>query len=197
MKKPYVLIFLAAIIGLWMSSAVWADNVALNKVVTLHGTYSGGDPACVVDGYFPPRGTAWNVNSLYTNRSDRFEVSLTIDLGGVYTIDSLIVQGDDNDAFRLSYWDGSAWQTAWDVPNYDAYGWGQQCRPNPADTTEKFFLSAPITTNELMFKATSGDTGWSVSEIQAFGSPVPLPGAVWMFGYGLMRLVGLRRFRKS
>ena len=38
--------------------------------------------------------------------------------------------------------------------------------------------------------------GWAVHDGNV-GSPVPLPGAVWLLGSGLLGLVGLRRFRKS
>ena len=107
----------------------------------------------------------------------------------------MIVQADDNDAYRVEYWTGTAWQSAWEVPNYDAYGWGLQTRPNPDNNTEKYLLPSPITTDKLRFMATSGDNCYSVSEIQAFGTLVPLPASVLLLGSGLAGLAGVRRWR--
>jgi hypothetical protein len=41
--------------------------------------------------------------------------------------------------------------------------------------------------------------GWGprVVELDAFAAPIPIPGAVWLLGSGLLGLAGLRRFRKS
>jgi len=35
--------------------------------------------------------------------------------------------------------------------------------------------------------------GGGLNELQAYGQPVPIPGAVWLLGSGLIGLVGLRR----
>ncbi len=174
-----------------------ADNVALNKPLTFNGTFNGGTDGRVVDGIFMPRGTVWTSGTAYWNG---LAPNIVIDLQGIYTIDSMIVQADDNDAYRVEYWNGSTWQTAWNVPNYDAYGWGLQTRPNPANDAEKYFLPSPITTNKLRFMAASGDNGYSVSEIQAFGAiAVPIPVSFLLLGSGLAGLCawGRGRVRKS
>jgi hypothetical protein len=74
---------------------------------------------------------------------------LTINLNGPYTIDSLIAQADDNDAYKLYYWNlgSSNWDLAWYVPAVG--GWGLQTRPNASNDSEKYLLPAPIVTNKF------------------------------------------------
>jgi len=173
-----------------MSAAV---NVALNKTVTLSGTTHGAAASTLVDGVFRPRGTGWTSGTVYWNGTSPY---VEIDLGGTFQIESFIAQADDNDAYTIKYRDVNTytWKTAWDVPNYDAYGSGMQTRPNPANDAARYMLSAPITTDMLRFCAASGDNSYSVSEIQAYGtSPVPLPAAIYLLGPGLLGLWRIRR----
>ena len=108
--------------------------------------------------------------------------------------DEFIVQADDNDAYVLSYWDlaSSDWIVAWDVPNYDVNpdpdNWGMQTRPNPDDNTDLHVLASIITTNALKFEGNMDDSDglFAVSEIQAFGTPVP--NGVSLFSSALLML---------
>jgi len=195
MKLLRIFLGLALILGVALLPAVgFGDtNVALGKTVTLSGT-SGGVASLVVDGNFMSRGTQWQIGSVWWYGTAAF---VDIDLGASYNITSFIVQADDNDSYRVSYWHNDNWVSAWEVPNYDAYGWGLQTRPNPDNNSERYFLPTVISTDKLRFTATGGDGSYSVSELQAYGAPVPLPGAVWLLGSGLLGLAGWRRFRKG
>lgn len=176
MRKP--VFFVVIIAFLLLPSLVGAAaNVALNKPLTYDGSFGGGTDGRAVDGVFMARGTQWQTGSLWwSGLSPKF----IIDLQGTFVIDSLIVQADSNDIYRVEYWNGSSWQTAWEVPNFDAYGTGLQTRPNPNDNTEKYYLPTPIVTNKLRVYAILGDNLYSVSEIQAFGTPASSPGAAFI-----------------
>lgn len=166
-------------------------NIALNKPVTLNGIFfTGGwggglvvSADTVVDDIFfagPPPLNQWDKGPVWWDSSgDNTGQSIVIDLEGVYAIESLIVQADDNDAYILYYWDlvSEDWVVAWNVPNYDevGWGWGMLTRPNPDDDTERYMLASTITTSALKIEGNMSDTGdslFAVSEIQAFGSPV-------------------------
>lgn len=162
--------------------AATVTNVALNSNVTLNGSFFGSgwgsgwtvSKDTIVDGTFLPRSNQWDRGPVWWDSRDGQSRSIDINLNGVYKIESLIVQADDNDAYILKYYDlnSNTWQTAWNVPNYDGYGWGMQTRPIPSNDNERFILSSPITTNALKIEGNmgSGDRLFSVSEIQAFGS---------------------------
>ncbi|MCP5521273.1 MAG: hypothetical protein H7A46_06965 [Verrucomicrobiales bacterium] len=165
-----------------------ASNVTLNKPVTLNGSFftSGGTyypgytspAATVTDGLFVPAGTVWYGGTIWWTEGDSPGATVEIDLLGTFTIESLVVQADDNDAYLLEYYDpqDGLWKTAWDVPNADFVNgvnvFGMQTRPNPQDETEQYILPAPIIASALRFSGKvppQSDGAFSVSEIQAYG----------------------------
>ena len=153
------------------------DNIALGKSVTLYGTF-GTDPgpwtsespvpaASLTDGVFLNETHQWDLDSVWWNGSAHPEDYAQIDLGGAYTISGFTVQADDNDTYRIQYRVGDGdWQTAWEVPAIASWGL----------VTRTTTLSEPIVADALRFTATSGDSYYSVSEIQAIGVAVPEPG---------------------
>lgn len=154
-------------------------NVAGNKPVTLAGGpfFNGhgatASPSTIVDGVFFPAGTQWDQGSVWWDAHSSSGQYITIDLGSACLITSLIVQADDNDAYRVYYWDiaASTWKIAWDVPNSDgAIETGMVTRPNAADDTERYVLPAPVVTNALRVEGvvSESDKWFSVSEVQAF-----------------------------
>ena len=141
-----------------------------------------------IDGVFQPEFQQWNDHSFWWDADpsvNSTEVTYTINLDQAYTFDRFVVQADDNDTYQLEYWNGSAWQDAYDVPTLPSFGL----------RTRDSGQLAPITTTALLFHATGGDNYFGVSEIQAFAVvPEPATWATAILGFGLAG-AALRRRR--
>ncbi len=215
MKKSYLAVAaVIAVLAFAVSARADVMNVALGKSVSLHGGpfFTGGwgggltvSPQTVVDGVFLPRNTQWDQGAVWWDSTDLADRWIEIDLGEKYVIESVVVQADDNDAYKLLYWKNpttGSWELLWDVPNYDVVpdssSWGMQTRPNPLDDTERYNLPSPVVTDALMFMGNmqDGDRLFAVSEIQVYGSPVPEASTLMLFGSGLSGLLFYARKRR-
>jgi len=150
-------------------------NVALNKPVTLNGAFPSYSGLCgttppqpsasiLTDGIFFPEATCYQSGIYWNNQPN----TIDIDLQGLFTLTSAIVQADDNDIYTLQYRDtGGVYHTWWNVP--PAGSFGLITRPNSADQTQQQSLPAVAATGLRFFApAGSGDGEFAVSEIQAF-----------------------------
>jgi hypothetical protein len=145
-------------------------NLAQGKAVTaLAGsTFQGVSPATLVDGSFLARGQGWTNETVYWSGTSSV---MEINLGATYSLAAARVQADDNDAYRIEYFDAanSSWNVLWDVPNYDnRFGGGMVTRPDypTTDTNPWYEMPQRISTDRVRFRAVSGDNNYSISEIQ-------------------------------
>jgi hypothetical protein len=190
-----------------------AVNVALGKDVTLlagggASFFTGGWGAgqtvpgsTVTDGLFLPRSSQWDQGAVWwdATNAQQGQQGILINLGGTFTLESLIVQADDNDGYLLYYGSGgldAAGTLLWDIPAVG--GWGMQTRPDPSDDTRRLVLPTPVVAEWLLICGNNavGDRLFSVSEVQAYGtSAVPEPGSMVLLGIGLAGLAFRGRLR--
>jgi hypothetical protein len=140
-----------------------------------------------VDGVFEPEGQQWNNSSFWWDEDptvNRGPVTYTVNLDAIYQLNRFVVQADDNDSYLLEWWDGGAWQTAWNIPAVFTFGL----------VTRDSGLITPVTTDRLRFTATGGDAYYAISELQAFAVPEPATWALMLAGFGLAG-AALRRGR--
>jgi len=173
----------------WISTTGWMGTLRASS-----GWESGASlasQASIVDGAFLPESTQWNSGSWWWDADasvNSAPVVTVIALNDSYALNSFSVQADDNDTYRIEYWDGAAWQLAWDVPVQPSWGL----------TTRTSGLLPSITTNQLRFTATGGDNFYAVAEIQAFGSitravPEPETYALMLAGLAAVGFVARRK----
>ncbi|NRR30356.1 PEP-CTERM sorting domain-containing protein [Oxalobacteraceae bacterium] len=196
MKKTIAI----ALTCLAAAGSAFADtNVALNGTVTVAGSGIGqspgwGDgvlaaPSSVTDGLFLPTNTQWNLGTVYWTGSYGAD-SVTIDLLQAASVNSLYLQADNNDDYRVQYRDtANVWHDLVTISPHRSVGMDYGSAA----------LGAPVLASAFMITAVGGDGAFSVSEFQAFGSAVPEPETYAMLGagLGLMAFAARRKQRKA
>ncbi|MFH1148062.1 MAG: hypothetical protein V1736_10205 [Pseudomonadota bacterium] len=190
------------ILFLILCSASLAQAATINPVgISETGTYHN-DSNLMIDGYLPPEGTHWQSSfCVYWNGTTP---AFVIDFGSPFDLQDIKFSVDNNDDYAIDYsLDGSNWSNL--VIILSSYG-NIAVSPGGMDTMSSISTGpeyipqldfAPRQAQYLKVYATGGDNMYSIAELQSYGDPVPIPGAVYLLGSGLVGLVGLRRQRNK
>lgn len=194
MSARFVLAVLVGQLGLAVA-VCRAENVALDKPVTLNGTFgvirspsSWPDASVhpvaagstITDGVFVGNGTEWQTGTVWWDATmpGSTSNSIDIDLQGEYQITGVTIEADNNDNYEVEYHNlaTNAWQP-WVYA--DAYATnGMLTRAGSV---------GPIVTDAFRIYGFNGDGYYSVSEFQAEGTAVPLPATL---PAGLLLILG-------
>jgi hypothetical protein len=176
---------LAVLVGQFAIAAAVcrAENVALDKAVTLNGTFgvirspsSWPDASVhpvaaastITDGVFVGNGTEWQTGTVWWDATQPGSTSnsIDIDLQGEYQITGVTIEADNNDNYGIEYRDPAtnAWQ-----PWVYAYSYNYNGMLTRSGSV------GPIVTDAFRIYGYNGDGYYSVSEFQAEGTAVPLP----------------------
>ncbi|RXK84788.1 PEP-CTERM sorting domain-containing protein [Chlorobaculum sp. 24CR] len=147
--------------------------------VTGTGTYNN-NVSLLTNGAIPAEGTGWtnNTNVYWNGLTPTF----TFQFNSVYSVDDMLIQVDNNDSYRIDYsLNGSDWSSLYTIAASSGnIGWGM----DTFNQTEINFT--PVNAKYLRVYATGGDNSYAISEVQAFGTPVPEPTTLTLLGTGVL-----------
>jgi hypothetical protein len=188
MKK--ILLLLAA---LFLASTAFSQIAAVGATGT--GTFTNS-PSLLIDGVIPPETTIWTApsNVFWQGTLPAF----TIDLGADFKVTGVLWSVDNNDSYTLqTSTDNVTFTTLFTVQIADG---NIQPSPGGMDTMTSFAGSdfvanmafSPVDARYLRVSAVDGDGLYSIGEVQAFGNPVVVSGAVpEPSTYGIMGVIAL------
>jgi len=177
------------------------SNVAQGKTVSLNGTFGSNASlaSSLTDGNYLPQGTQWQSGTVWWTNNN---ASAIIDMGGLYTINALNIQADDNDAYLVEYRASASdtWTALWTVGNVGTGPDGMQTRPDEVFGNARYFLPTSIFASQFRLRgdSTSSDGLYALSEFRAYGFvTVPEPGTfALLIGTAIPGALILRRRRK-
>lgn len=179
------------------STNIMPGNVSAGSASAIAGVLRAGSPwgpgstpssiFAPFDGTRQPEGTQWNNGSFWWDEDRSINASpmtLSYTLNQKFSINRLVIQADDNDAYKVEYWTGSDWATIFNVPAVFTFGL----------VTRDSGLFPTITTDRFRFTAVSGDNYYGLGQFEAYGSvPEPKTWATLIAGFVLVGAATRRR----
>ena len=201
MKKLLVFLSVMMVFSVMARHAI-ASSINVVSVIA-SSTYSGWNVDNIINGAglngSPPlHDQIANDNAWMSDRNDTTGW-LIFDLGSTYTVIS-------TDVWQYGHWNVNPrgvrdFQILSSINGTD-YTFVADATLQKVGATPNAAESFSLSTNAsyIMFDIQSnwgGGTFTGLSEVQFNGSPVPIPGAVWLLGSGLIAMVGIRRRKKG
>ncbi len=135
------------------------------------GDYSN-DAQLLIDGYMPDQGSAWDGPDC-VHWSDP-SVSFEIDLGGVYRVDGIDMQADNNDNYLIeASLDGRHFaRMLFMGSQIGEIGWGMQTVSTDRGSRHYFpgLRFMPMRARYLRVSGHGGDRLYAISEVRIFGN---------------------------
>lgn len=173
--------------GNWIS-IVWPGFDGVLRAGSPWGPGSTPSSASApVDGTRQPEGTQWNNGSFWWDQDPSVNaspVTWTLTLNKKYAVNQLIIQADDNDAYKVEFFSGGVWKPIFNVPAVFSFGL----------VTRDSGVFTPIFTDQFRFSAVSGDNYYALGQFEAYGVvPEPASWALLISGFGLVGAVARHR----
>jgi hypothetical protein len=192
---------LAVLVGgvaLFASVEANASLLAGSASFSGSGSYNG-DLNILIDKVIPDEGTQWQTSTVWW---EGLAPSFTMDYGAVVRVEDLLLSLDNNDSYKVSYSsDNVSWTELFTVQEGQGnVGWGMDTFSTNASADASLYVNAfdfsAIEARYIKIAAIGGDNMYSIGEIQASGSPVPVPSAMLLLSVGCSALALISRKRR-